>query len=179
MWLGHRRAKISSGHARAPAAEGDESRHAVSASFRRAAALLAGLALAGFCVTAAPRQWELVVKNLAFGSAHISDPLPVARRVHYGPRFMRGIDAIAAVIPPDGSYWLVDGNENAAEGYFVRSALAPRRARYLGRVSSIDATALQRALSEKPPAFVVLAWQPDGPPALVDPRRFLGTPPAP
>lgn len=145
----------------------------------RAAALLAALALAGFYVAAAPRQWERAVRNFAFGSAHISDSLPVARRAFYGPRFMRGIDAIAAAIPPDGSYWLVDGNDNAAEGYFVRSALAPRRARYLGRVSSIDPTALQRALSERPPAFVVLAWQPDGPPALVDPRRFLKDPAAP
>jgi hypothetical protein len=137
------------------------------------------LALAVFCVAAAPRQWKLVVENLAFGAAHISDSLPVARRVHYGPRFMRGIDAIAAVIPPTGSYWLVDGNENPAEGYFVRSALAPRRAHYLGRVSSIDEGALHRVLSGKPDAFVVLAWRPDGPPTLVDPRRFLNGPAAP
>jgi hypothetical protein len=149
------------------------------ASSRRAAALLAALALAGFCAAAASRQWKFVVKNLAFGAAHVSDSLPVARRVHYGPRFVRGIEEIAAVIPPDGSYWLVDGNDNPAEGYFVRSALAPRRAHYLGRVSSIDADALRRALSEKPTAFVVLAWQPDGPPALVDPRRFLNGPKTP
>ena len=145
----------------------------MSAAFRRAAAFLAALALAGFCVAAAPRQWTLVVQSLSFGFAHVSDPLPVARRVHYGPRFMRGIDEIAAVIPPDGSYWLVDGSENAAEGYFVRSALAPRRAHYLGHASSIDAGALRLVLSTKPVGFVVLAWQPDGPPALVDPRRFL------
>jgi hypothetical protein len=151
----------------------------VKASVRRAAAVLAALALTGFCVVSAPRQWKLVVKNLRFGFEHVSDPLPVARRVIYGPRFMRGIDAIAAVIPPDGSYWLVDGNENPAEGYFVRGALAPRRARYLGRVSAIDAGALQRALSEKLPASVVLAWQPDGPPALVDPSRFLKAPASP
>lgn len=151
----------------------------MSASFRRAEALLAALALAGFCVAAASRQWELVVKNLTFGSAHVSDPLPVARRVIYGPRFMRGIDAIAAVIPPDGSYWLVDGNENPAHGYFVRGALAPRQAHYLGRVSSIDAGALQLILSGKPTAFVVLAWQLDAPPALVNPRRFLRRPAAP
>ncbi len=141
--------------------------------------LLAALALAIFCAAAAPRQWKLVVKNLAFGAAHVSDPLPVARRVIYGPRFMRGIDAIAAAIPPDGSYWLVDGNENPAYGYFVRSALAPRPARYLGHVSSIDQAALTRVLSEKPSPFVVLAWQPDGPPALVDPRRFLKGPKTP
>ncbi|HSB62578.1 MAG TPA: hypothetical protein VLJ18_00370 [Thermoanaerobaculia bacterium] len=151
----------------------------MSASFRRVGAALAALALAAFCLAAAPRQGKLVVKNLAFGVEHISDPLPVARRVIYGPRFMRGIDAIAAVIPPDGSYWLVDGNENKAEGYFVRGALAPRRARYLGRASSLDADALQRVLSEKPPAFVVLAWQPDAPPALVPPGRFLKVPSAP
>jgi hypothetical protein len=151
----------------------------VSAPFRRTTALLAALALAGFCMAAAPRQWELVVENLKFGSEHISDPLPVARRVIYGPRFMRGIDAIASVIPPDGSYWLVDGSESPAEGYFVRGALAPRRAHYLGRVSSIDAGALQLVLSGKPTAFVVLAWQPDAPPALVHPRRFLKSPTAP
>ena len=151
----------------------------MSPHFRRAAALLAALALAGFCVTAAPRQWALVVRNLEFGWAHVADPLPVAQRVIYGPRFMEGIDAIAAVIPPDGSYWLVDGNDNPAEGYFVRSALAPRRAHYLGRLSSIDAGALRLLLSEKPTPFVVLAWQPDGPPALVDPRRFLRVSAAP
>jgi hypothetical protein len=145
----------------------------VTASFRGVVALLAALALAGFCLAAAPRQWKLVVKNLRFGCEHIFDPLPVARRAIYGPRFMRGIDAISAAIPPDGSYWLVDGNENVAEGYFVRSALAPRQARYLGRVSAIDANALRLALSEKPTAFVVLAWQPEGTAALVDPRRFL------
>ncbi|MFI5119648.1 MAG: hypothetical protein ACHQM4_04505 [Thermoanaerobaculia bacterium] len=145
----------------------------------RAPALLAALALAGFCMAAALRQGQLVLKNFAFGFAHVSDPLPVARRVIYGPRFVRGIDAIAAAIPPDGSYWLVDGNENVAEGYFVRSALAPRRARYLGRVSAIDANALRLALSEKPTPFVVLAWQPEGTAALVDPRRFLKRPTAP
>jgi hypothetical protein len=145
---------------------------------RRATAFLAALALAGFCVAAAPRQWKLVVQNLAFGSAHISDSLPVARRVIYGPRFMEGIDAIKAVIPLDGSYWLV-GSENPADGYFVRGALAPRKAHDLGRVSSIDMGALQLILSVKPPPFVVLAWQPDGPPALVHPRRFLRGPAAP
>jgi hypothetical protein len=139
-----------------------------------ATALLATLALTVFGIVAVPRQSKLVAKNFAFGLEHISDSLPVARRVHYGPRFMRGIDAIAAAIPPDGSYWLVDGDENPAHGYFVRTALAPRRAHYLGRVSSIDEGALRRVLSSKPTPFVVLAWQPDGPPALVDPRRFLG-----
>ena len=151
----------------------------MSASVRRAAAILAALALAGFFLAAAPRQWKLVVRNFRFGWEHVIDPLPIARRLIYGPRFMRGIDAIVAVIPPDGSYWLVDGNENVAEGYFVRSALAPRRAHYLGRVSSIDAHALQLVISGKPTPFVVLAWQPDGPPALVDPRRFLKDPAAP
>lgn len=148
-------------------------------SFRRTTAVLAALGLTGFCLAAAPRQWKLVVENLKFGSRHIADPLPVARRAIYGPRFMRGIDEIAAVIPPDGSYWLVDGGEDPSEGFFVRTALAPRRAHYLGRVSAIDAGALQRALSEKPRPFVVLAWQPDAPPALVNPRRFLKIPAAP
>lgn len=151
----------------------------MSALLRRAAGFLASLALAAFCAAAAPRQWGLVVRNLAFGSAHIFDPLPLARRVAYGPRFMEGIDAIAAVIPPDVSYGLVDGNENPAHGYFVRGALAPRRAHYLGRISSIDSDALRLALSTKPPGFVVLAWQPDGPPALVPPRRFLKAPATP
>jgi len=145
----------------------------VTTFLRRAQALLTALAFAAFCVTAAPRQWKLAASNLKFGLAHVVDPLPIARRVGYGPRFVRGIEEIAAVIPPDGLYWLADGNENAAEGYFVRSALAPRRARYLGHAPAIDPGALQRALSEKPPGFVVLAWQPDGPPALVNPRRFL------
>ncbi len=147
--------------------------------FRRAAAVLAALSLAGFCVAGAARQWKLARSRLKFGFEHVADPLPVARRVIYGPRFMRGIDAIAAVIAPDGSYWLVDGGEDPSEGFFVRTALAPRRAHYLGRVSAIDAGALQRALSEKPRPFVVLAWQPDGPPALVNPRRFLKVPAAP
>jgi hypothetical protein len=147
----------------------------VRSSVRRAQAVFAGLALTGFCLAAAPRQGRLVVEVLRFSYEHVTDPLPVARRVIYGPRFVRGIDAIAAVIPPGGSYWLVDGNEDPAEGYFVRSALAPRQARYLGRVQSIDQVGLERVLSERPAPFVVLA-QSGELPTLVDPHRFLKGP---
>ena len=143
----------------------------------KGAGFLAALALAAFCVAGASRQWKLVERRLKFGFEHVSDPLPVARREIYGPRFMRGIAAIAAVIPQGGSYWLVDGHENPGEGYFVRTALAPRQARYLGRVSLIDEGALRRILSEKPAPFVVLAWQPDGPPALIPPRSLLNVAP--
>ncbi len=145
---------------------------------RRAAAFLALLSLAVFFAAGAQRQWELVAKNLAFGFDHIADPLPVARRVIYGSRFMRGIDAIAKAIPPNGSYWLVDAIDDPGYGYFVRTALAPRRARYLGRLSALDQGSLRVVLSGTPAPTVVLSWQPDGPPILVDPRRFR-QPPSP
>ena len=145
----------------------------------RGAGVLAALALAGFFAAGAHRQGERVAQNCAFGVEHAADPLPVARRVIYGPRFMRGIDAIAKAIPPDGSYWLVDGNDDPGYGYFVRTALAPRRARYLGRLSALDQGALRVVLSGKPVPSVVLSWQPDGPPVLVDPRSLQQPPTSP
>jgi len=143
----------------------------VSAPFRRAAAFLAALALAGFCVAAAPRQWALVVRNFAFGSAHVSDPLPVARRAIYGPRFMRGIDAIKAVIPPDADYWLEEGL--SGDSYWVRGALAPRRPHYLGSPPNLNRVAIEQILTAATAPFVVVGSQPDAPPALVDPRAHF------
>jgi hypothetical protein len=92
-----------------------------------------------------------------------------ARERLLGASVVESLDGIRHVIPADGEYLLVDGGEEP-EGatYWVRFELAPRRARFVGRLSEMQAP------PRLPPGtrWVVIAF-PDGPAALFDRDDFL------
>jgi hypothetical protein len=84
------------------------------------------------------------------------------------------LDAIRQIIPPDGEYLLVEGGEGwEGATYWVRFDLAPRRARFAGRLKDIMAGPSQRALSlPAGPRWVVVAF-PRDPAVLLDRDDFL------
>jgi hypothetical protein len=92
-----------------------------------------------------------------------------ARERILGASVVARLDAIRHVIPADGEYLLVDGGEEP-EGatYWVRFELAPRRARFVGRLSEMKVPPSLPA----GPRWVVVAF-PDGPAALFDRDDFL------
>ena len=92
-----------------------------------------------------------------------------ARERVLGAPVVASLDAIRRVIPADGEYLLVDGGEEP-EGatYWIRFELAPRRARFAGRLSEMKAPLRLPA----GPRWVVVAF-PDGPAALFERDDFL------
>ena len=98
-----------------------------------------------------------------------------ARERLLGAPVVKSLDAIRRAIPatsPNNEYLLVDGGEEP-EGatYWVRFELAPRRARFVGRLSEMSE--MQAPPSLPPgPRWVVVAF-PDGPAALLDRDDFL------
>ncbi len=95
-----------------------------------------------------------------------------ARERLLGAPVVESLDAIRRVIPaisPNNEYLLVDGGEEP-EGatYWVRFELAPRRARFVGRLSEMQAP----PILPPGPRWVVVAF-PDGPAALLGRDDFL------
>ncbi|MFY9823857.1 MAG: hypothetical protein WAM82_20930, partial [Thermoanaerobaculia bacterium] len=96
-----------------------------------------------------------------------------------GAAAAEALDAIRRTIPPGGDYLLLDGGaEWQGATYWVRFELAPRRARYVGRLSEISAAAdqlqqLRRSLSlPGGPRWVVIAL-PHDPAILLDRGELL------
>jgi hypothetical protein len=82
------------------------------------------------------------------------------------------LDSIRRTIPPGGDYLLLDGGaEWQGATYWVRFELAPRRARYVGRLSEMSSSSereLRRSLSlPGGPRWVVIAL-PHDPAVLID-----------
>jgi len=84
------------------------------------------------------------------------------------------LDSIRSTIPPGGDYLLLDGGEEVQGAtYWVRFELAPRRARYVGRLSEMSGPSgpfqrLRQALSQPGgPRWVVVAF-PGDPAVLID-----------
>lgn len=98
-----------------------------------------------------------------------------ARAAHarvLGAAAAEALDKIRRTIPPDGAYLLLDGGtEWQGATYWVRFELAPRRARYMGRLSEMASSSqreLRRSLSlPGGPRWVVIAL-PHGPAVLID-----------
>jgi len=86
------------------------------------------------------------------------------------------LDAIRRTIPADGEYLLLDGGEEwQGSTYWVRFELAPRRARYVGRLSEMSSSSqsLRQALSQPGgPRWVVVAF-PHDPAILLDRGELL------
>ena len=134
--------------------------------------ILAVTGLAGFLLLAIRPAWRLVYFNLWFGGAHMRDSLTVAQMHVRGPEFVHGIDSIAAVIPKDATYWLLEGRAGFHDSYWVRACLAPRKARYLGPQAAPDPVGLGLILSENPRPFVVASWSTANGPVLIDPETL-------
>jgi hypothetical protein len=134
--------------------------------------ILVAAGLAGWLLLAIRPAWRLVYFNLWFGGAHMRDSLKAAQTRVHGPEFVHGIDAIAAVIPKDATYWLLEGREGSHDSYWVRACLAPRKARYLGPRAAPDPARVALILSESPPPFVVASWSSSNEPMLIDPRTL-------
>jgi hypothetical protein len=134
--------------------------------------ILAAAGLAGWLLLAVRPAWRAVKWNVWIGRAHMADSLTVARTQLRGPEFVHGIDAIAAVIPKDATYWLLEGRAGLHDSYWVRASLAPRKARYLGPAAAPDPASVRFILSQDPPPFVVSSWSSKNQPVLIDPRTL-------
>jgi hypothetical protein len=136
-----------------------------------ALALLAVSLLAAFPLTALRAARRIVeVVPLAGESA---------RDAHVrvlGAAAADALDSIRRAIPPDGEYLLLDGGaEWQGATYWVRFELAPRRARYAGRLSELAEPSGASGRSWSLPAgtrWVVIAF-PHDPAVLLDRDDFL------
>jgi len=82
------------------------------------------------------------------------------------------LDSIRRTIPPNGEFLLLDGGaEWQGATYWVRFELAPRRARYAGRLSEIAEAGKNWSLPAGP-RWVVIAF-PHDPTILLDRDDFL------
>ncbi|HEV7509902.1 MAG TPA: hypothetical protein VGS07_33830 [Thermoanaerobaculia bacterium] len=86
------------------------------------------------------------------------------------------LDSIRRTIPPGGDYLLLDGgSEWQGATYWVRFELAPRRPRYVGRLSEMPGSfqQLRQTLSQPTgPRWVVVAF-PHDPAVLLDRGELL------
>jgi len=99
-----------------------------------------------------------------------------ARSAHVrvlGASAAAALDVIRQAIPEDGEYLLVDGGEELQGAtYWVRFELAPRRARYVGRLSEMAGPARRPWRLPAGPRWVVVAF-PRRPAVLLDRGDFL------
>jgi hypothetical protein len=154
----------------------------VPAVFPRSGAILRVLVLTLFAVSllvaleqAAKRSWV----RLALAASHLGEDSSQARRRTLGARWVAAAEAIRRTIPADGEYLMVDGGaERQGAALFLRYQLAPRRARFAGRLSEVIDPKRWAASLPAGWRWVVVAY-PGRPPVLVDrtdfPRWLEGT----
>jgi hypothetical protein len=123
-------------------------------------------------LAALPRQAANVRAHLAFGRAHLADSLGEIRRAQYGPAFQEAIERIAAEIPRDAAYRLVESRAPDCNPYWIRSALAPRAPRSLGAEAALRPEDLRARTAATPRVWVVGCV--DGAPALLPPGAPAG-----
>jgi hypothetical protein len=134
---------------------------------RAAAALLAFLALLVWVPAAVSRQAANVTEHVRFAREHVFDPVGRIRREQYGAVFQAAVEQIAAEIPPDAEYRLVESRNPGCDTYWIRSALAPRWPRSLGQGAALRREDLEALLARRPRVFVVGCA--GGTPALLTP----------
>jgi hypothetical protein len=134
----------------------------------RSGSLFRASVLALFAVTllvAIPQAGRNVRGRIALAASHLGEDSRQARRRVLGAKWVDAEAEIRRAIPPDGEYLLVDGGEERQGAtLFLRYQLAPRRARFAGRLSEITASAASLPAG---PRWVVIAY-PRRPPVLVD-----------
>ena len=139
----------------------------------RSGFLLRALVLALFAASllvaleqAAKRSWV----RIALAGSHLGEGSRQARRRVLGARWVAAEEEIARAIPAGDEYLLVDGGEERQGAtLFLRYQLAPRRARYAGRLSEVGKVADPVHWAASLPAgarWVVVAY-PGKPPVLV------------
>jgi len=101
------------------------------------------------------------------------DPLAERRRF-LTPPYVDRIETIRRTIPRNGEYLLVDGGTELEGGaYWVRFELAPRRARYVGRLSELPAAGIVRQRMPRGPRWLVISFRDPVPPILLEREDFL------
>ena len=144
----------------------------------RARSLFRASVLALFAIAllvAIPQAWRNARGRIVLAASHLGEDSRQARRRVLGARWVDAEAEIRRAIPPDGEYLLVDGGEERQGAtLFLRYQLAPRRARFAGRLSEAASAANLPA----GPRWVVVAY-PGKPPVLVGraefPRWLKGT----
>jgi hypothetical protein len=96
-----------------------------------------------------------------------------ARRRALGASWVAAEEEIRRAIPTGGEYLLVDGGaERQGATLFLRYQLAPRRARFAGRMSEVADPVRWAAALPTAPRWVVVAYPRPQPPVLVDRAEF-------
>jgi hypothetical protein len=154
----------------------------VPAVLPRFGSLLRVLVLALFAVSllvaleqAARRSWVRIVQAVS----HLGEDSRQARRRTLGAPWVDAEAEIRHAVPKDGDYLMVDGGEERQGAtLFLRYQLAPRRARFAGRLSEVADPPHWAASLPDGARWVVVAY-PDRPPVLVGradfPRWLKGT----
>jgi hypothetical protein len=121
----------------------------------RVRATAAGLALLVWALAAVPRQAANAWDRLEFARLHVGDPLGRIRRAQYGPAFQEAMERIAAEIPRDAAYRIVESRDPGCNPYWIRSALVPRTPRSLGADSALRPADLSALTTASPRVYVI------------------------
>lgn len=126
-----------------------------------------------FLVSALPQTFRYARYRIVLAASTLGEDPALERRRILGERWVRAIDGIRRTIPADGEYLLVNGGKDWEAGpYWVRFELAPRRARFLGRLTELpDGSTLRGSLP--PGRYVVIAYREPLPPRLMEREVFL------
>ena len=140
----------------------------------RAGSLFRASVLALFAASllvAVPQAWRNARGRIALAASHLGEGSRQARRRVMGAAWVEAEEEVRRAVPPDGEYLLVDGGEESQGAtLFVRYQLAPRRARFAGRLSEVaEPSQWAASVASFPagPRWVVVAY-PRRPPVLVD-----------
>ncbi len=118
-------------------------------------------------LVAIPQAWRNARGRIVLAASRLGEDSRQARRRVLGARWVDAEAQIRRAIPPDGEYLLVDGGaERQGATLFLRYQLAPRRARFAGRLSEIADLPAWAASLPFGPRWVVVAY-PRRPPVLV------------
>jgi hypothetical protein len=121
-----------------------------------------------------PEMAEIAGKRIAQAVSRLGEDSRQARRRFLGPAYVVAVEEVRRAIPPDGEYLLVDGGmERQGAALFLRYELAPRRARFVGRLRDVrDPAQWAKFPPGSPgPRWVVVAY-PGRPAVLVDRADF-------
>jgi hypothetical protein len=124
--------------------------------------------LAASLLVALPPAGTRVRLRIAEAASRLGEDSRQARRRVLGAAWVAAEEEIRRAVPPDGEYLLVDaGEERQGATLFLRYQLAPRRARFAGRLSEVADLSRWAASLPAGPRWVVVA-APRRPPVLVD-----------
>jgi hypothetical protein len=134
-----------------------------------ALAVLALFLIHSGCLTAV-RAWRWIGQAVSLADEDYS----ALRRRALGSAYVLAIERIRRAVPRDREYLLVAGGTEFQGGAFwLRYELAPRRARYVGRLPELSDSRTVRWRMPPGPRYVVIAFSEPRPPVLMDREEFL------